>query len=193
MKGPPNSGRNGVFQHVQPARIGAEGRHHAAPPIRHEAPPPHRAPAQAHLAGRMQVPGDLRRGFSGVGLVPQHDAAERQHLAHGPAQLRRRLRVVVAAQPDPVAAPLQSRPATRDPRRDARDGPAVVQAVAEHDHGARTVSRQHDRQRRQRGALNRRAAASCRARRRPNPSPNAGRPPAARHPRRGRARPRGPR
>ena len=92
--------REGVVQHVQPAGKGTHGWHYQPRAITGKTSPPHGSAPSNDLGRRMQMPGYLpcfaRR------LMPENQRSDAQHLAGPPAQMRRRVGVMVALHPDPV-------------------------------------------------------------------------------------------
>ena len=106
-------------------------------------------PRRAIRADRMQMAGDLAAGALGR-LVAEGERAERERRQEPPADAVGRIGIVVAGDPDPVAAALQAAQrravGVGEPRRPA----AVVETVAERDHRARRVARDQPRQPRQR-------------------------------------------
>ena len=71
----------------------------------------------------MQMAGDLARRRAGGGLMAERQRAERQRRGRHAADIPRRLGIVIAGDPDPVAAALQRRSVARSLVADARRPP----------------------------------------------------------------------
>ena len=121
--------------------IGAEGRHHQAAAVGGEAAAAHRAAALAITRARDADGRRSRLGAAGGRLVAEGQRPDATALsANVPPSLAARLGIVVAGDPDPVAAALQGPQASRGRAAASRAGAAaVVEAVAERDDGARRI------------------------------------------------------
>ena len=93
--------RDGRVVKVQPAGIGAEGRRQCAKTVRHEGATP-----TADDGDGMQVPGDLAMRLARR-FVTQGERPEPHFVRAFAADGRGNFRIVVAGNPDPVAARLQ--------------------------------------------------------------------------------------
>src|SRR6478609_11449478 len=90
---------------AEAAGIGAEGGHHGALAVAGETAALHRAAARGDAGLGMKMAGDLaaRAGR----LVAEGDRTDRDFVGDGAAEITRQRRIVVARDPDPVAAGLQ--------------------------------------------------------------------------------------
>ena len=79
-------------------------------------------------------------------LVTKRDRPIATSLATIAAEIGRQCRIVIARNPDPVAPHLQRRDGVAVRRRQPLMGGAVMKAVAERDHHARIVPRDHRRE-----------------------------------------------
>jgi hypothetical protein len=104
----PEDSRERLVADVQAPGIGAEGGHHHTPRIADEAPPPHAAPTRHHDRDGMQVAADLAVGGFAGWLVAEREHADPERFEVDAADARHRLRIVIAGDPDPVAAALQA-------------------------------------------------------------------------------------
>ena len=95
-------------------------------------------PRVDHARDRMQVAGDFAVGAGR--LVAEHERADRERGGRRSAQPGGRLGIVVAGDPDPVAPALERAQYRAVRVGEPRRAPAVVEAVAERDHGARRVA-----------------------------------------------------
>src|ERR1700722_7239448 len=98
---------NRAIAHVEAAGISAECRHDEAKAVTGKAAPAHRTPAPRYARQRMQMAGNftvarLRRRF-----VAERQRTDRQNLRETPSNIFRRLGIVIAGDPDPIAAALQ--------------------------------------------------------------------------------------
>ena len=89
----------------------------------------------------MQVAGDFA-GRPGR-LVTKHDRADRDFAGDHAAEIGRQRGIVIARNPDPVAPRLQRRDGVAVRRGQPVMGVAVVKTVAERDHHARIMPRDH--------------------------------------------------
>src|SRR5215213_6551583 len=93
--------------HIEPAGIGAEGRHHYAIAITGEAAPAHRAATSAHTRNWMQMACNLARGRICLRFMTKDQRAYRQCRGGSPAHAGGRFGIVITGDPDPVAPALQ--------------------------------------------------------------------------------------
>ena len=100
--------RDGAVAHVQSARVGAEGRYDEAAAIGGEAAPAERLVKQRATRLRMQMAGDPAVGGNGRRFVPEGEGAERQHFGEAATDARNLIGIVVAGDPQPVAATLSA-------------------------------------------------------------------------------------
>ena len=75
----------GLMQNVEPAGIGAEGRHHQTAAIVRETAPPHHRAAPGDARDWMQMTDDLRACRILGWLMTEHDTPDRQGGADGAA------------------------------------------------------------------------------------------------------------
>src|SRR5579885_3784977 len=125
--------------YIQAAGKGAERRHHQPRAIAGKATPAHRAPAMRDARHRMQMAGNF--SFRAGRQMPERDAAERERVVEYAADARDGRRIVVASEPDPLAAALQREQAIAVGARKPRRAAIVVEAVAESEDDARLVAR----------------------------------------------------
>ena len=92
--------------HVKPAGEGAEGRHHHARVVGGKAAAAHGAAAMRDARHRMQMAADFAGGAGRQ--MTEGQRAERQRFLEHAADAVGRLGIVIAGDPDPVAAALQS-------------------------------------------------------------------------------------
>jgi len=95
----------GGIAHVEPAGKGAERGHHQARCVRCKAAPADGAPAMRDTRHWMQMAGNFAGG-AGRQMAERQAADGHRRLEHA-ADRRRRLGIVIAGDPDPVAAALQ--------------------------------------------------------------------------------------
>src|SRR4051812_20647531 len=127
----------GVVANVQSASVGAERRHHGAHPVAGETSPLHRASARGDARLWMQMSGDFA-GRAGR-LMAKHDSPYRDFARDHAADVARQRRIVIARDPDPVAARLQCGEGFAVPGRQPLMRLAIVKTVTERYHGARIV------------------------------------------------------
>ena len=144
---------DGAVAHIEPAGIGAEGRHDQPPAVAGETTPPQRAAALHDAGQRMQMSGDLaiarleRRLMRR--LVAKRQPAKRQPVGETAADIVGRIGIVIAGKPDPVAAALQGHQRAAAVVGHARRTTAVVKAVAQRHDKARRIALDQPRQPRQ--------------------------------------------
>src|ERR1700728_1441669 len=91
---------------IEAARIGTESRHHQPLAVARKALPRQGAAALVNACGRVQMAGDLAVARPPFRLMAKRQRAERERARKGAADAVR-LRIVVAGDPNPVAAALQ--------------------------------------------------------------------------------------
>ena len=106
-KAAPEQRRESAVADVEAARIGAERRHHHAVPVCRKAVAADRVSAQRHTRGRMQMAGDLAVAWCRRGLVAKDEAPHRQQRRGASAERSHRMRIMIAGDPQPVAAALE--------------------------------------------------------------------------------------
>ena len=89
----------------------------------------------------MQMAGDFARRAGR--LMAERDRADRDFARDHAAEIGRQRRIVIARDPDPVAPRLHRRERLAVGRRQTLMGVAIVKTVAERDHHARIVPRDH--------------------------------------------------
>jgi hypothetical protein len=92
---------------IEPARVSPEGRHHQACPVTDEAAPRQGAAAPADARHRMQMAGDFARACLRYRLVAKPQWPETERRGKNAAKVTSGIRVVIASDPDPVAAALK--------------------------------------------------------------------------------------
>ena len=136
--------------HVEAAGIGAECRHDQPAPVAGKAAPAHRAAALRHARQRMQMAGDLAVAGIGRRLVAKHQRAERQNVGETAADAVGEIGIVIAGDPDPVAAALEQGERRTIAAAHARRSMIVMKAVAQRDDKTRRIALDQARQPRQR-------------------------------------------
>lgn len=123
---------------AEAAGIGAERRHHRSHPVGGEAAALHRSATRGDACLGMEMAGDLaaRTGR----LVTESDRADRDFVGDGATEIARQHRIVIARDPDPVAAGLERCDRIAIVRRQPLMRGAVVKAVAECDDGVRIMA-----------------------------------------------------
>ena len=96
-----------AIAHIEAAGIGAESRHDEAAAVAGETAPAHRAPALRDARDRMQMAGNLAVRRIVGRLVAESQRAERQGVGETAADIFRQIGIVIAGDPNPVAAALQ--------------------------------------------------------------------------------------
>ena len=128
-----------LVAHIQPAGEGAEGRHHHALTVGGKAAARDCATAMRHARDRVQMAGDLAR--NAARQMAEGQRADRQFGDKAAADIGGGFGIVIAGDPDPVAAALQgvqgAAVAVGKPRRTA----AVMETVAQRHDDARRVVR----------------------------------------------------
>jgi hypothetical protein len=125
---------------LRPAGIGAEGRHDQSSPVGGEAAPAHRPSTLRDPRDRMEMAGDLPVACVRGGLVAERQRAERQRGGEFAADAVRRMGIVIARNPQPIATALQRRERGAVRRCHAQRSAAIVEAVAERDHQPRCIA-----------------------------------------------------
>jgi hypothetical protein len=94
--------------HIETARIGAERRHDEPLTIGRETTPADGAATLRDTRHRMQVAGNLAiLGLLGR-LMPKSQPSDRQNVGETATHIPRQVRIVIAGDPNPIAAALQS-------------------------------------------------------------------------------------
>src|SRR5262245_54751508 len=117
---------------VEPTRIGAESRQDGSPPIAREAPAAQRTPACRDPRDGMEMAGDFAEGLTRRRLVAERYGADRQARGRGTRKAVR-LGIVVAGDPDDLAAMQEIGERIAVLRCEARRRVSVVETVAEED------------------------------------------------------------
>lgn len=128
----------GSVADAEAAGIGAEGRHHGTHPVTGETAALHRATARGDARLRMQVAGDL--ALRAGRLVAEGDRADSDFVRDGAAEIARKDGIVIARNPDPVAACLKRGHGGAVLGRQALMRGAIVKAVAERDDDSRIMA-----------------------------------------------------
>ena len=132
--------------HIEPARIGSKGRQDHAPAVACEATPPHGFAASAHPRHRMQMTRHFAGHRAALRHVAEHQRANRQGRGEASAHLVRRVGIVVAGDPEPVAPALQGGERGAVLVGEPCGSFAIVEAVAQRDNRPRRVSLNDGRQ-----------------------------------------------
>ena len=130
----------GPVANIEPARISAERRQDHPLAVADEAAAADGPPAAADPCHRMQMTGDLAVDRAGLRRVPEQQIADGQRRRETSRDMIRRIGIVVAGDPQPIAAALQRHQrgtvGIAEPQRPV----PVMEAVAERDDGARRSS-----------------------------------------------------
>ena len=124
----------GRIANAEAASIGAESRHHRAGAVSCKAAALDGTAARRDPGLRMQMAGDLAMGAGR--LVAERDGDDGDFIGNAAAEIRREVRIVVAGDPDPVAARLQRREHLAIGGRKATMRGAIVETVAKREDGS---------------------------------------------------------
>src|SRR5882757_11547637 len=126
---------------AQAPGIGAERGHHRALAVAGKTAPLHRTSACRHPRLGMQMTGDFTGGT--CRLVTKRNWPDGDFAGDHAAEIAGERGIVIAGNPDPVAPRLQRRERVAIPCGQPAMGGAVMKTVAERDHHARIVPRDH--------------------------------------------------
>ena len=141
---------------IETAGIGAESRHDAAVAVTDETTPPDRTGRAQHTRHGMQVSGDFMPYRAKARLMPKGNRAKFDFVQTFATEIGRYAGIVVAGDPDPVAAALQAAQGLAVGGGQTAIGPGIVKGIAER-HATRGVDSDEGRKARQgRGRIVRR-------------------------------------
>src|ERR1700761_9445364 len=136
---------NGAIADIQSAGESAEGGENRAASIGRKTAAAHAAAAARNTRQRMQMTGDFAIARRRRPMA-KRQSTHRQTLDEGAADILRWIGIVIARDPDPIPATLQSPQRAAVGVIHARRSAAVMEAVTERDHRSRRVARDKPRQ-----------------------------------------------
>ena len=98
--------RKGCIAQIEPARISAERRQNAAPPVADETAPPHRTGRADDARDGMKMAGDFMIFVIWIGGMAKFYPADHDFATAVAAEIGRKLRIMIAGKPNPFAPAL---------------------------------------------------------------------------------------